>query len=203
MSKIKSKEHLREIYPPAVTRALDKQMTALDVHCRQYISLSPFVILATKGDDSLGDATPRGGEPGFVHVESDGAILIPDWPGNNRLDTLENIIDNPGIGLLFLIPGVKETLRINGTADIVIDEVTRHLFETRGKHPRSVIRIHINEVYLHCAKALMRSHLWEETARIDRAELPSMGQMINDQTGASKAPPSQSEMEKQYEKILY
>jgi len=203
MTKITSKEHLRDVYPPALGRSVDKQMTCLDVHCRKFISLSPFVILATKGADNLGDATPRGGEPGFVHAESDGAVLIPDWPGNNRLDTLENIIEDPGIGLLFLIPGVKETLRINGTADIVIDDTTRHLFETRGKHPRSVIRIHINEVYLHCAKALMRSHLWEDTARIDRGELPTMGQMINDQTQTSNAPEGQMEMENRYEEVLY
>jgi hypothetical protein len=138
-----------------------------------------------------------------VRVENDNAVLLPDWPGNNRLDSLENIIDHPGVGLLFLIPGVKETLRINGRAEIVTDDSVRQLFEMRGKLPRSVIRIAVEEVYLHCAKALMRSHLWDDTARIDRAELPTMNQMIKDQTSGTGPLISQEEMEESYKAVLY
>lgn len=178
-------------------------MASLDRHARHYIELSPFVTLATMGADGLGDVTPRGGEPGQVRVENDNSVLLPDWPGNNRLDSLENIIDHPGVGLLFLIPGVKETLRINGRAEIITDDGVRQLFETRGKLPRSVIRVAVEEVYLHCAKALMRSHLWEDSARIERSELPTMNQMIKDQTGSTGPLISQEEMEESYKAVLY
>jgi hypothetical protein len=203
MATITSKAQLRELYPPAVERAVKKQMASLDRHARRFIELSPFVTLATTGVDGLGDVTPRGGEPGQVKVENDNAVLLPDWPGNNRLDSLENIIDHPGVGLLFLIPGVKETLRINGRAEIITDDNVRALFETRGKLPRSVIRIAVEEVYLHCAKALMRSHLWDDAARINRTELPTMNQMIKDQTGSTGPLISQEEMEESYKAVLY
>ncbi len=203
MATITSKAQLRELYPPAVERAVKKQMASLDRHARRFIELSPFVTLATTGTDGLGDVTPRGGEPGQVKVENDNAVLLPDWPGNNRLDSLENIIDHPGVGLLFLIPGVKETLRINGRAEIITDDNVRALFETRGKLPRSVIRIAVEEVYLHCAKALMRSHLWDDAARINRTELPTMNQMIKDQTGSTGPLISQEEMEESYKAVLY
>ncbi len=203
MAKITTHEQLRALYPPKVERAVLKEMTALDRHAKRFVELSPFMPLATMGADGLGDVTPRGGEPGQVRVENDNAVLLPDWPGNNRLDSLENIIDHPGVGLLFLIPGVKETLRINGRAEIVTDDSVRQLFEMRGKLPRSVIRIAVEEVYLHCAKALMRSHLWDDTARIDRAELPTMNQMIKDQTSGTGPLISQEEMEESYKAVLY
>jgi len=203
MAKITTYEELRALYPPTVERAVLKEMTALDRHAKRYIELSPFVALATTGVDGLGDVTPRGGEPGQVRVENDNSVLLPDWPGNNRLDSLENIIDCPGVGLLFLIPGVKETLRVNGKAEIITDDDVRQLFEMRGKLPRSVIRIAVEEVYLHCAKALMRSHLWDDAARIERSELPTMNQMIRDQTGSSGRLIGQEEMEESYKAVLY
>ncbi len=203
MAKITTHEELRALYPPKVERAVLKEMTALDRHAKRFIELSPFVTLATTGADGLGDVTPRGGEPGQVRVENDNSVLLPDWPGNNRLDSLENIIDCPGVGLLFLIPGVKETLRVNGEAEIITDDHIRQLFEMRGKLPRSVIRIKVAEVYLHCAKALMRSHLWEDSARIDRAELPTMNQMIKDQTSGTGPLISQEDMEESYKAVLY
>jgi len=203
MAKITTYEELRALYPPTVERAVLKEMSALDRHAKRYIELSPFVALATTGVDGLGDVTPRGGEPGQVRVENDNSVLLPDWPGNNRLDSLENIIDCPGVGLLFLIPGVKETLRVNGKAEIITDDDVRQLFEMRGKLPRSVIRIAVEEVYLHCAKALMRSHLWDDAARIERSELPTMNQMIRDQTGSSGRLIGQEEMEESYKAVLY
>ncbi len=203
METITNKEQLRQVYPPAMERALRKEMAALDSHARRFIELSPFVILATKGADNLGDATPRGGRPGFVHVADDSTVLLPDWPGNNRLDSLENIIENPGVGLLFLIPGVNETLRLNGRAEIVIDDRVRNIFDGEAKLPRSVIRVTVAEAYLHCAKALMRSRLWSDEARNDRSVLPSMGQMIKDQTGDAGPVESQGDMEKRYAGMLY
>ncbi|MDA1099505.1 MAG: pyridoxamine 5'-phosphate oxidase family protein [Proteobacteria bacterium] len=203
MKKIVSKAHLREIYPPAMDRAVLKQMPSLDLHARRFIELSPFVVLATKGADGRADATPRGGAPGFVRVENQNSVLLPDWPGNNRLDSLENIIECPGVGLLFMIPGVNETLRINGNAEIVIDDGIRQLFEAPGKLPRSIIRVNVAEAYLHCAKALMRSRLWEETIKIDRSSLPSMGQMLKDQIASPGIPESQVDMEKRYSAEQY
>jgi len=203
MKTITTKEQLRQIYPAAKGRSVQKQMASLDIHARRFIELSPFLILATKGTDSLGDATPRGGAPGFVQVEDDNTVLLPDWPGNNRLDSLENIVDSPGIGFLFLIPGVNETLRLNGQAEIVIDEAVRTRFNGEARLPRSVIRLHIEEVYLHCAKALMRSRLWDEGAKNERSVLPTMGQMIKDQTNGSGAVENQADMEKRYAGELY
>ena len=178
-------------------------MTALDIHARRFIALSPFVILATKGADGLADATPRGGAPGFVQVEDDRCVLLPDWPGNSRLDSLENIIDSPGVGLLFMVPGVNETLRLNGKAEIVVEEPIRERFDDAARLPRSVIRLRIAEAYLHCAKALMRSHLWEDSARNNREVLPTMGQMINDQTNSTETAESQKDMEVRYAGVLY
>jgi uncharacterized protein len=203
MQTIDTKEQLRQLYPPAKGRALTKQLPSLDKHSRRFIELSPFVVLATKGADGLADATPRGGTPGFVQIEDDKTILLPDWPGNNRLDSLENIIDNPGIGLLFMVPGVNETLRLNGRAEIVIADDIRERFDGEVRRPKAVIRLHIEEAYLHCAKALMRSHLWDDKARNERAVLPTMGQMINDQTNTTGAAESQEEMEKRYAEVLY
>jgi PPOX class probable FMN-dependent enzyme len=203
MGKVSSVEDLRGLYPATKERAKLKQLTSLDVHMRAYIALSPFVVLATKGSAGMADATPRGGEPGWVKVENDGAILLPDWPGNNRLDSLQNILDSPGVGLLFLVPGVDETLRINGDAEIVVDDAIRQLFETRGKLPRTVLRVKIREAYLHCAKALMRSRLWDDESKIERSRLPTMGRMIGDQTGKPDAPESQAEMERRYQSELY
>lgn len=203
MGTITSKEQLRQIYPAAKGRSVLKQMSALDVHAKRFIELSPFVILATKGINSPGDATPRGGAPGFVQVADNKTVLLPDWPGNNRLDSLENIIDSPGVGFLFLIPGVNETLRLNGQAEIVIEDSVRERFHDQARLPRSVIRLKIEEAYLHCAKALMRSRLWDEEARNERSVLPTMGQMIKDQVNGTGTVEGQAEMEKRYAGELY
>lgn len=203
MATIQSVEALREIYRPARDRAVRKQMASLDRHCRRYIELSPFALLATSGTDHRADVSPRGGEPGFIHVLDSGDVAIPDSPGNNRLDSLTNIIDNPEVGLLFLIPGVEETLRVNGTASIETGDDLRARFETRGKLPATVIVVRPREVYLHCAKALMRSKLWSDEARVERSVLPSMNQMLKDQIGASGPLESPEDMRRRYEAELY
>jgi len=180
MSSIATREELRDCYPQPLERSLKKSLTKLDVHMRHFISLSPFLCLGTSGDGG-GDVTPRGDSPGFVHVLDDQTLLIPDWQGNNRLDSLTNVVANPNIGLLFLIPGVNETLRVNGVAEITMDPVLLERWTVNGKHPRSAMRVTVREAYLHCAKALMRSKLWEDDYRIERAELPSYAQMLKDQ----------------------
>jgi PPOX class probable FMN-dependent enzyme len=138
-----------------------------------------------------------------VLVQDDHTLLLPDWPGNNRLDSLTNILDNPRVGLLFLIPGVNETLRVNGTAEIRNDEALRTPFHTGGQLPATVLRVTVLEAFLHCSKAFMRSGLWQEESKLERSRLPTLGQMINDQTGNSDAPETQEAMEARYRKNLY
>ena len=173
-------EALRETYAPAIERAVLKSLPRLDGHCRRFIEKSPFLCLSTQGPDGA-DVSPRGDQPGFVHILDDTTLGIPDWRGNNRLDSLTNITQNPHVGLLFLIPGVDETLRINGTAEITIDPAITHTWDVNGKHPSSVLIVTIREAFLHCAKALIRSRLWHDDYKIERSELPSYGQMLKDQ----------------------
>jgi hypothetical protein len=180
MSTIGTHDGLRDCYPQPLERSLRKSLPALDSHMREFINRSPFLCLGTSGSGGA-DVTPRGDSPGFVHVIDDQTLLIPDWPGNNRLDSLSNIVGNPNVGLLFFIPGVNETLRVNGTAEITTEPEMIERWTVGGKHPRSAMRVAVREAYLHCAKALMRSKLWEADYRIERAELPTYAQMLKDQ----------------------
>ncbi len=172
---------LRELYAAVNPRSALKELTQLDGHAKRFISLSPFVIISSYGADGRADASPRGGDAGFVKVVDAGSLLIADSPGNNRLDTLENIVATKQIGLLFMVPGVDETLRVNGTAVLSTDEAERKLCEDSRRVPKLVIRVSVNASYLHCAKALMRSDLWNPAKHIDRSQLPSMGEMLRDQ----------------------
>jgi PPOX class probable FMN-dependent enzyme len=179
--KIETLEQLRTLYAAPKERAVKKQLSSLDRHCKRYISLSPFVVLSSIGGDEVLDASPRGGAPGFVKIIDDNTLLIPDSPGNNRLDTLENIIHTGRLGLLFLIPGVDETLRVNGTAELSVAPADIALCTTEVRAPKLVIRINVQQAYLHCAKAFMRSKLWESESQIARNQLPTMVDMINEQ----------------------
>lgn len=203
MSKIESVEHLRRVYKPALGRSVEKQLDHLDPHCRKFLSLAPFLVIGTQGIENLGDVAPRGDHPGFVAVPDANTVLIPDRPGNNRLDNYTNILENPKVSLVFLIPGVNETLRINGIAEIRDDADLLEMFSVGGKLPITVLKVTVREAYLHCAKALMRSRLWSPEAQVERSVLPSMGQMIKDQTKAEEPPEGQAEMEARYEKVLY
>ena len=195
---IESKEALRGMYPPAKERSLKKQLDRLDRHCLRFIELSPFVVLASGGGHGHLDASPRGGEPGFVKATDDATLLIPDAPGNNRLDTLENIIGTGRIALLFLIPGVDETLRVNGKARLCESADLLALFAAEKRLPKLLIEVAVEDVYLHCAKALMRSKLWHAQSRVDRSVLPTMGQMLNDQAGTTAPAESQAQMVERY-----
>ena len=159
--------------------------------------------MATSGRGGTADATPRGGEPGFVQVPDDRTLLIPDRPGNNRLDALENLLVTPEVGLLFLVPGVDETLRVNGSVEIRDDDDLRAGFAVGDRLPAAVLRVAVREVYLHCAKALMRSRLWDPEAQIDRSTLPSLGQMLRDQIGDEVMPEPQRAMAERYRTQLY
>jgi len=194
---------LRECYPEPLERAVLKTQRALDAHMKRFIALSPFLCLGSSSQDGA-DVTPRGDQPGFVHVFDDTTLLIPDWPGNNRLDTLMNIEANPHVGLLFLIPGFNESLRVNGVADVSLDPSLLARWDVNGKHPRSVLRVSVREAFLHCGKAILRSKLWDETARVDRSALPPYGRMLKDQIDVrDSAEEIQASVEDGYKTRLY
>ena len=200
--KIDSVQALRSLYDAPVERAVKKQIACLDRHCRQFIELSPFVVLSS-GDAQRGlDASPRGGRPGFVKVRDEHTLLIPDASGNNRLDTLENIIANGQIGLLFMIPGIDETLRVNGVAQLSTDAADIDLCVDERRAPKLVIKLEVTQAYIHCAKAFMRSKLWRPESQVDRSVLATMRQIINDQSGIELPPESQAEMTRRYEQEL-
>ena len=199
---IDGKDTLRTLYPPAKERSLKKQIGHLDRHCLRFVGLSPFVILASGSKEGHFDASPRGGEPGFVKALDSSTLLIPDAPGNNRLDTLENILGTGRIGLLFLIPGVDETLRVNGKARLIDDASVLLRFRNEKRTPKLVIEVKVEHVYLHCAKALMRSNLWDPASRVERSMLPTMGQMLNDQTGIQTPPETREQMVERYKPDL-
>jgi PPOX class probable FMN-dependent enzyme len=175
---ITSEADLRARFRAPSELSLRKQLDHLDHNCRRFIALSPFLCLATSGKDGRLDNSPRGDVPGFVEILDERTLLIPDRPGNNRLDSLANIVRNPQVGLLFFIPGVTEMLRINGRAKIVTRPDILELFAVNNRAPAVVILVETQEVFLHCSKALIRSRLWQEDAKVDRKVLPSLGQMI-------------------------
>ena len=199
---IESIEQLRTLYAPAKERARLKQLAAMDRHCRRFIELSPFVVIASSDAAHALDASPRGGAPGFAKTLDPHTVVIGDAPGNNRLDTLENILAIGSIGLLFMIPGVDETLRINGTARLSCDPALLGLFEAEKNRPKLAIEVTVTQAYLHCAKALMRSRLWHPSAQQDRSVLPTMGEMIGSQIGTQGAPESQEAMLARYRNDL-
>ena len=190
---IKTLEALREIFPEPKPRALAKQLDRMDKHCQRFISLAPFLVIATVGKDGRVDASPRGGAPGFVRVIDDNTLHLPDALGNNRLDSFTNIVQSGNIELIFFIPGMDETLRVNGTAKLRNEAERLRQFPHERHPPRIVVEIRVEETYLHCAKALLRSKLWASDYRIERSAFPSMGQMINEQGGSSGPVETQAE----------
>lgn len=195
---IQSIEALRRVYTAPKGRAVQKQIDHIDAHCARFIALSPFVVIASGDGRGALDASPRGGAPGFVRVTDAHTLLIPDSPGNNRLDTLTNIIASGSVGLLFMIPGMDETLRVNGRAQLNDDAAIISTFADEKRTPKLVIEITVIDAYLHCAKAFMRSRLWNVASVVDRAALPTMGEMLSDQTGMPGAPETQAEMRARY-----
>lgn len=202
MSTVDTLEALRALYPPAGERSLRKQLDALDAHCLRFVGLSPFVVLASTGADGAMDASPRGGAPGFVLAPDSHTLLIPDAPGNNRLDTLENVVATGRLGLLFMVPGVDETLRVNGDARLSVAPARLAAFAGATRPPRVVIELAVREAYLHCAKALMRSRLWDADRHLPRAALPTMGAMLRDQVGGDLQLETQEQMLARYAKDL-
>lgn len=180
---VTSIERLREILPEPGpdSRVRRKELRFIDPHARNFISRSPFVVLSTSSADGRCDATPRGDAPGFVKVLDETTLIIPDRPGNRRLDSMENILSNPRAGLLFMIPGMDETLRVNGRAAITADPALLEPLAMQGKVPLLGIIVEVEELYFHCARAFRRSRLWEPETWMDRSEMPTLGQIIADQ----------------------
>jgi uncharacterized protein len=168
---------LERLYEQPMGRALIKEIDHVNAHYRTFIEAAPFVVLASSGPPGL-DCSPRGDAPGFVHVDDERTLLIPDRPGNNRLDSLRNIIGDPRVALLFLIPGIGETLRVIGCAAISADPALTQRFAVNAKAPRVVIRVAVQSVYFQCSKAIMRSRLWDAEAKVDRQALPTIGTIL-------------------------
>lgn len=182
LSTVTSLDQLEALYDRPSERVRLKQIDRLDVHCRAFIAASPFLILAT-GGASGADCSPRGDRPGFVVVEDDVTLLLPDRRGNNRIDSLRNVVENPAVGLIFLVPGVHETLRVNGRARISVDPALLARFAMDGKAPKTVLVITVQEAFIQCARALVRSDLWNPERHVRRAELPSLGTVLAAHTG--------------------
>lgn len=193
---------LPTIYPRPSPRVIAKARPELDAHARNFIAMSPFCVLATSGSDGSADASPRGGNPGFVHITGPNQLLMPDRSGNNRIDSFRNIVEGSGLlQLIFFVPGIDETLRVGGSGALTAEPGLLASMEEFGKLPRAVLSIAVREVYFHCGKALMRSKLWSPESRVERAVLPSISQMIHDQTSLGE-PESQAVVEERYKTQL-
>lgn len=177
---IQSTEELASVIGTPSDLSLKKELQALDEHMRRFLAHSPFVIMSTHSADGRCDASPRGDAPGFVHVIDDQTLLIPDRTGNKRVDSYRNILETGRIGLLFLVPGFGETLRINGRAAIIRDEVWLTPLTAQGKRPLVAVAVQVEECFLQCAKALIRSKLWENHERPNLHSLPCAAQMLSD-----------------------
>jgi PPOX class probable FMN-dependent enzyme len=181
IDQIRSADELTAIIGTPSAFSLKKELRALDEHMRRFIAYSPFVVISTHSATGKCDASPRGDAPGFIHVVDEHTLLIPDRPGNKRVDSFRNILETGSIGLLFLVPGVGETLRVNGRAAIVRDEGWLKLLCAQGKQPRVAVAVAVEECFLQCAKALLRSKLWEPHERPDVQSLPCAAEMFKDQ----------------------
>jgi PPOX class probable FMN-dependent enzyme len=170
-------EQLEAIYGQPLERALIKELPSLAPVYRPFIEHAPFMVLATVGPEGV-DCSPRGDAPGFVRILDEHTLAIPDRRGNNRIDSLHNIVRDPRVALLFLVPGVGETLRVNGRATISVEKDLLDSFNVDGKAPRSVLLVTIERVYFQCTKALVRSHLWDASRQVERKRLPSAGDIF-------------------------
>jgi len=175
-------EQLESLYGEKNPNAVLKEIDHINAGYRTLIEAAPFVAVATSGPEGL-DCSPKGDAPGFVRILDDKTLALPDRPGNNRIDGFRNIVRDPRVALLFLIPGCAETLRVNGRASISLESKLMQSFAVNGKQPRCVLVVHIESIYFHCAKAIMRSKLWDEASKIDRKSLPSTGTIIAELSG--------------------
>ncbi|WFU51183.1 pyridoxamine 5'-phosphate oxidase family protein [Sinorhizobium terangae] len=205
---IEDERSLRGLFEPTHSLAILKCQNSLGEHAREFIRRSPFLCIGSQHLDGNADVSPRGDPPGFVKILDELTLAIPDRPGNNRLDTLSNIIANPNVGLLFVIPGFEDTLRVNGRATLTRDPELLKSMGVAGRIPKLAIIVSVSEVFMHCAKAFRRSRLWSADHFQDRTEMPSLIKMILDET--TGAPTDRDEMrkmdeglEEDYRRTLY
>ena len=202
---VKTVEELLEITGKPSELVNNKVISYLDEHCRGFLAKSPFLMISTSDDSGFCDVSPRGDAAGFVHVMNDRQLIIPERPGNKRMDSMQNILANPNVGLLFLIPGLGETLRINGKASVVRDEELLENMAVNGKRPLLGIGVDVEECFVHCAKAFRRSELWNPETWIDPEELPKGAKIL---AAHAKLPNVDEEavgklLEKSYREKLY
>lgn len=198
---------LRGLFEPTHALALQKCQDKLGGHAQDFVRRSPFVCIGTQHHDGRADVSPRGDPPGFVKVLDERTLAIPDRPGNNRLDSLSNILANPAVGLLFIIPGYDETLRVNGQATLVTEPALLASMAVEGRSPRLAIVVRVTEVFMHCAKAFRRAHLWDPAHRQNRRDMPSLVKIILDETTGAPEPAEMRQLdealEDAYRKTLY
>ena len=201
--RVTTSEQLATIYGERKPASIVKEIDHINNGYRKLIEAAPFVAIATAGPEGL-DCSPKGDPAGFVRVLDDRTLAIPDRPGNNRIDGFRNIVRDPRIALLFLIPGVGETFRVNGRAEISIDPELMQSFTVNGKLPRCVLIVHIESIYFHCAKAIMRSKLWDEASKVDRNSLPSTGTILAElSNGKAGGEQHDRELPERHEAMLY
>jgi PPOX class probable FMN-dependent enzyme len=201
--RVADKTALRAHYGAPSERVIQKQLPRLDRHCRNFIALSPFLVIATAGTDGLCDASPRGDAPGFVAVLDETTLLLPDRLGNRRIDSLGNVVESPGVGLIFFVPGIDETLRVNGLAHITTDATLLAPLAVNGKAPLAGLVIAVREAYFHCGKALIRSRLWDPATQVERGRFPSLGTVLADQIAGLDAATAEKSIEEGYRERLY
>lgn len=205
---VKDEAELRALFPATHGLAVTKCLNHIDKHAMDFVARSPFLCIGTQSPNGLADVSPRGDPCGFVKVLDDKTLLIPDRPGNNRLDTQSNILANPAVGLLFMIPGFDDTMRVNGTARITRDPDLLALLEVKERLPTVAIVVTVAEVFIHCAKAFRRSKLWDPSQLQDRRDMPSLLKIIFDQTTGAPSDPEEMQkidagLEEDYQKSMY
>ena len=208
MSRIAERQGLRDKLGEVGELAAGKTIRKIDKYARTYIERSPFLCIGTADGSGRADVSPRGDPPGFVRIVDDTTFIIPDRPGNNRADTMSNIIANPNVGILFMIPGIEDTLRINGRAEIIDDPAELAPAAVNGKAPKLGIRVKVDEVFFHCAKAFRRSKLWDPATQEQRGFLPSLARMVMEQARAcevdeAEAAAVEEEVQEDYKRTLY
>ncbi len=207
-STITDEQSLRSLFDKTHDLAIQKSQTHLGKHAQEFIRRSPFLCIGTQDLQGKADVSPRGDAPGFVQILDEHTLAIPDRPGNNRLDTLVNILANPSVGLLFIIPGFDDTLRVNGSATLVKDPALLAGMSVNKRAPKLAIVVKVNEVFMHCAKAFRRSHLWDPEHFQDRATMPSLVKIILDETigapsDANEMRKIDEDLEEEYKRTLY
>jgi len=203
LSFAETESDVRSLYGTPSDLSQKKSLRQLDRHCRRFIELSPYVCIGTSSPEGPADISPRGDAPGFVRVLDAHTLLIPDRLGNNRLDTLSNVTANPYVGLLFMVPGIDETLRVNGRGRIVTGGKLLEEMTANNKTPTTALMVEVAEAFLQCAKALKRSKLWSDSARVARDAYPTLGKILADQIGGYNVEDLDCRIDTAYREKLY